>query len=85
MHYRSLNEDWGIQDPKVKVPTMLIMGEKDYTRKFPNIDEYIQSGKMEEYVPNLEIIYLPEGSHFVQEQCPKKVNELLLTFLAKNT
>lgn len=83
--YRSINEDWGIEEPKIEVPTILIMGEKDYTLKFPKVDESIQSGKMKEYAPNLEIIYLPEGSHFVQEQFPKQVNELLLTFLAKNT
>ncbi|XP_022142082.1 bifunctional epoxide hydrolase 2-like [Momordica charantia] len=83
--YRSFDEDFGIKDPKVEVPALLIMGEKDYVLKFPGMDEYIQSGMVKDYVPKLEIIYVPEGSHFVQEQFPEEVNSLLLNFLAKHT
>lgn len=84
-HDRSFDEDFGIKDPKVEVPALLIMGEKDYVLKFPGMDEYIQSGMVKDYVPKLEIIYVPEGSHFVQEQFPEEVNSLLLNFLAKHT
>ncbi|XP_022142308.1 bifunctional epoxide hydrolase 2-like isoform X2 [Momordica charantia] len=83
--YRSFNEDWGIKDPKVEIPALFIMGEKDYVFKFPEIEEYIRSERVKDYVPKLEIIYLPEGSHFVQEQSPEEVNQLLLTFLANHT
>ncbi|TYK13121.1 bifunctional epoxide hydrolase 2-like [Cucumis melo var. makuwa] len=81
--YRSFNEDWGIKDPRVEIPALFIMGEKDYVFKFPEVDEYVRSERVKDFVPNLEIVYLPEGSHFVQEQSPKEVNHLLLTFLAK--
>lgn len=84
VHDRSFNEDWGIKDPKVEIPALFIMGEKDYVFKFPEIGEYIRSERVKDFVPKLEIVYLPEGSHFVQEQSPEEVNQLLLTFLAKH-
>ncbi|XP_022950358.1 bifunctional epoxide hydrolase 2-like [Cucurbita moschata] len=83
--YRSIDEDLGVKDPKVEIPALLVMGEKDYVLKFPGIEEYVRSEKVKDYVPKLEIVFLPEGSHFVQEQCPEQVNQLLLTFLVKHT
>ncbi|GJS45771.1 hypothetical protein Tco_0595892 [Tanacetum coccineum] len=34
------------------------------THLFPGMEEYLKSMEVKNYVPNLEIIYLPEGSHF---------------------
>ncbi|KAL5575458.1 hypothetical protein UlMin_017157 [Ulmus minor] len=82
--YRSFGEDMKITDPIVKHPALFIMGSKDYVFKFPGMEEYINSGKVKEFVPNLEIIFLPEGTHFVQEQSPEEVNQLILTYLAKH-
>ncbi|XP_051128326.1 uncharacterized protein LOC127249532 [Andrographis paniculata] len=70
-----------VPDPKVEVPGLLIMGEKDYVLKFPGMERYIREGKVYEYVPNLEIKFIPEGSHFVQEQFPDEVNTTILNFL----
>ncbi|XWS15717.1 hypothetical protein CRYUN_Cryun34aG0026000 [Craigia yunnanensis] len=83
--YRSFDEDFGITDPVVKVPALLIMGCKDYVFKFPGMEEYIKFGKAKELVPDLDIKYLPEGTHFVQEQSPELVNELILGFLESHT
>ncbi|KAF5481254.1 hypothetical protein F2P56_001922 [Juglans regia] len=82
--YRSLTVDCGITDPKVKAPSLLIMGEKDYVLKFPGMEDYIRSGAVKQIVPDLEIKFMPEGSHFVHEQLPKQVNELIITFLDKH-
>ncbi|GJT20307.1 retrotransposon protein, putative, ty1-copia subclass [Tanacetum coccineum] len=87
--YRSFAEkaEYQKQDPnelKVEAPALFIMGEKDYVFKFPGMEEYLKSGEVKNYVPNLEIIYLPEGSHFVHEQSPDEVNQLLLKFLNRN-
>ena len=60
------------------------MGGKDYILRFQGIEDYINNGEMKELVPDLEIKFLPEGTHFVQEQSPDEVNQLILTFLAKN-
>ena len=81
---RSFGEGFKITDPTVKVPAYLIMGGKDYILKFPGIEDYIKSGKVKEFVPDLEITFLPEGTHFVPEQSPDEVNQLILSFLSKH-
>ncbi|GJS09225.1 putative soluble epoxide hydrolase [Tanacetum coccineum] len=63
---------------------LLIVGEKDYSLKFSGMQEYLKSKELKKYVPKLEIIYLAEGCHFVQEQFPKEVNRLILDFLDRN-
>ncbi|KAI4296695.1 hypothetical protein L6164_036635 [Bauhinia variegata] len=82
--YRSIDEVFNIPDPITKVPAFLIMGGKDYFLKFPEIEDLIKSGKAKEFAPNLEITFIPEGTHFVQEQFPEQVNQLILDFLGKH-
>ncbi|KAL5070642.1 hypothetical protein RYX36_021529 [Vicia faba] len=82
--YRSFGEDFNLSDPVVKVPALLIMGGKDYVFKFPGIEDLTKGEKAKEFVPNLEITFIPEGTHFVQEQFPEQVNQLILAFLAKH-
>ncbi|XP_052200976.1 uncharacterized protein LOC127807299 [Diospyros lotus] len=79
--YRSLREKFHPPEMKVEAPALLIMGEKDYFLKFPGVEDYIRSGQVKAFTPHLEIAYLPEGSHFVQEQSPDQVNRLILVFL----
>lgn len=81
--YRSLHQEQetGGEEPKVEVPVMLVMGEKDFVLKFPGMEEYVKSGTVKHFVPDLEIVYVPEGRHFVQEQFPEQVNELIVGFL----
>ncbi|KAI3718894.1 hypothetical protein L6452_19779 [Arctium lappa] len=84
--YRSLLDErfeFNIEDPKVEAQALLIMGEKDYLFKFPGVKDIINGDDMKKYVPNLEITYLLDGSHFVQEQFPDQVNQLILKFLGK--
>ncbi|XP_057764571.1 uncharacterized protein LOC130985560 isoform X1 [Salvia miltiorrhiza] len=81
---RSMGTQLDIPDPKVEVPALLIMGEKDYVLKFPGIEDYIRSGTAKSYVPNLEVTFMPQGSHFVQEQSPHEVNSLILNFLSRH-
>ncbi|KVH89559.1 uncharacterized protein LOC112527047 [Cynara cardunculus var. scolymus] len=86
--YRSLLEivqppNHGPNDPIVVAPALFITGDKDFFYNFPGMKDYLKSG-IEKYVPNLEIIYLLEGSHFIHEQFPDKVNQLLLNFLNRN-
>lgn len=89
-YYRAIRPTKNIQqpsntpDPKVEAPALFITGEKDYVFKFPEMENYIKSGAVKMFVPNLEIEYIPEGSHFISEQFPDKVNELILSFISKN-
>nr|GEV19097.1 epoxide hydrolase [Tanacetum cinerariifolium] len=83
--YRSLDMVGSeVQDPKVEAKTLLIIGEKDYVLKIPGLDEYVRSGEVKKYVPNQETIYVPHGSHFVHEQFPDQINQLILTYLHNN-
>lgn len=81
---RTVGDDLSLPDPVVKVPALLIMGGKDYVFKFPGMEDLIKSEKAKELVPNLEIKFIPEGTHFVQEQFPEQVNQLILAFIGKN-
>ncbi|KAF5944431.1 hypothetical protein HYC85_018508 [Camellia sinensis] len=86
--YRSMHKPpVNIPDLKIEVeaPTLLIMGEEDYVFKIPGLEDYIRSGEVKTFIPKLETIYLPEGSHFVQEQFPDQVNHLILTFLSTHS
>ncbi|ESW31295.1 hypothetical protein PHAVU_002G226500 [Phaseolus vulgaris] len=83
--YRSFGEVFNLPDPVIRVPALLIMGDKDYILKFPGIEDLAKGEKAKEHVPNLEVTIIPEGTHFVQEQFPEQVNRLILDFLAKHT
>jgi len=72
------------RDRTIQAPCLLIIGTKDYYLKFPGVEHYINSEKIKSDVPNLEIKFFPEGSHFVQEQFPEEVNKLLLGFLKQH-
>lgn len=76
-------EEYAMTDPKVAAPALLIMGEKDYVLKFPGMEDYIRSGQVKHFVPDLEVVFMPEGSHFVHEQLPGQVNQLIIGFLNK--
>jgi len=69
------------KDRTIQAPCLLILGTKDYFLKFPGVEYYVNSEMLKSCVPNLEIKFFPEGSHFVQEQFPEEVNKLLLGFL----
>ncbi|KAJ1295007.1 hypothetical protein BS78_01G190100 [Paspalum vaginatum] len=81
MPYRALHKLPNRLDAKFQVPVFIVMGEKDYCFKFPGFEAALRGGAMESFMPDLKITYVPEGSHFVQEQFPEQVNELLLAFL----
>uniref|UniRef100_A0ACD5U669 Uncharacterized protein n=1 Tax=Avena sativa TaxID=4498 RepID=A0ACD5U669_AVESA len=79
--YRALHRMTRHVDAKFQVPVFMVMGEKDYCFKFPGFEPAMRSGIMNTFAPDLKITYIPEGSHFVQEQFPEQVNDLLLGFL----
>nr|GMD91868.1 bifunctional epoxide hydrolase 2-like [Ipomoea batatas] len=72
-------------DPKVEVPGLFIMGEKDYALKVPGMEEYTRSGMLKAVVPKLETVFIAQGSHFVQEQLADEVNQLILSFLTAHS
>jgi len=63
--------------PQIPVPTLLVWGENDRA-----LGKELTFGT-EQYVRDLEIEYLPGTSHWVQQEEPARINELLLRHLTK--
>ena len=62
--------------PPVEAPTLMIWGENDaYLGKELSYDT-------EQWVPNLLVRYIPNCSHWVQQEQPELVNRFMLDFLA---
>jgi epoxide hydrolase 4 len=59
----------------IDVPTLLIWGERDRHLGLPLLDG------TEQWVRNLRIERVPNASHWVQNDVPERVNELLVEFL----
>ncbi len=70
-HQRMLNTDWSI----LEVPTLMIWGESDVAlgKELTN--------NTEAYVRNLQVKYIPNCSHWVQQEQPELVNQYMREFL----
>ncbi|MFQ4146112.1 alpha/beta hydrolase [Chlorogloeopsis sp. ULAP02] len=66
-----LNPNWGI----LEVPTLMIWGENDTA-----LGKELSYGT-EAYVRDLQIRYIPNCSHWVQQEKPELVNEYMREFL----
>jgi pimeloyl-ACP methyl ester carboxylesterase len=60
---------------KIKVPTLMIWGERDQALGKELTD------KTERYVEQLSLRFVPDASHWVQQDAPEAVNALLETWL----
>ena len=67
------------RSPKnISVPTLLIWGEQDLA-----LAKHLAFAT-EAYADDLTIKFIPEGSHWIQQDCPEEVNRILSNFLEKN-
>ncbi|MFJ7700866.1 alpha/beta fold hydrolase [Lysinibacillus fusiformis] len=74
--YRNLNRNWnllGDVSPILHQPTLMIYGEKDIIPPLPNIKDF---------VPNIDIKSLNTG-HWIQEERPEELNQMILEWLEK--
>ncbi len=65
----------GLAELKIEVPTLVIWGEKD---------RYLLTGNLEgldQFVPNLTVKRIPEGSHWVIHEQPVLVNSYIRDFI----
>jgi pimeloyl-ACP methyl ester carboxylesterase len=60
----------------IQAPTLLIWGERD-----PYLGVRLTEG-LEPWVPALRVVRIPDASHWVQNDVPERVNELILGFLS---
>ncbi|PPR93553.1 hypothetical protein GOBAR_AA27129 [Gossypium barbadense] len=82
--YRTMMQSCRLDDGKIRVPGLVIMVEQDYIMKFTGLEDYIRTGKVKEFAPNLDVTFLAQGNHFVQEQLPEEMNHLIISFLIKH-
>jgi pimeloyl-ACP methyl ester carboxylesterase len=61
--------------PKLDTKTLMIWGEQDSALDITTLDG------TEEFVSDLELHRLPDASHWVQQDAPEKVNEILRKWL----
>jgi pimeloyl-ACP methyl ester carboxylesterase len=61
--------------PKLDTKTLIVWGEQDTALDITTLDG------TEEYVTNLSIHRLPDASHWVQQDAPEQVNEILRRWL----
>jgi pimeloyl-ACP methyl ester carboxylesterase len=82
-YYRALVRGGGAQRqrslgfPRIDVPVLMVWGEQDSA-----LGKELTYGT-EAYVPDLTIEYLPDASHWVQQDAPAKVNEIVRAWLEK--
>jgi pimeloyl-ACP methyl ester carboxylesterase len=62
-------------DPVVTMPTLVVWGEQDAA-----LGKELNIG-LERYVPDLTLHYIPDASHWVQQDCPDLVTRYMLDFL----
>jgi pimeloyl-ACP methyl ester carboxylesterase len=81
-YYRALSRSESMSftsalDPVAKMPTLVIWGEQDTALgKELNND-------LERYVPDLTLRFIPDASHWVQQDRPDLVNRYMLDFLVQ--
>lgn len=62
--------------PRIKTPTLMIWGEQDAF-----IEKYMTDGTGE-FVEDLTIHFLPDASHWVQQEAPDDVNRIMAHWLS---
>lgn len=61
---------------RIEAPVLVIWGDRD---AFLGVE---LAEPPPEWVPDARVVHIPEASHWVQNDAPERVNELLLSFLA---
>ena len=80
-YYRNLDRNWErtahVAERKITAPALFLTGERDPVRRF------MPAAVMDGWVTDLRVNAVIDGAgHWVQQQSPDQVNELLLDWLA---
>src|SRR2546423_5655230 len=67
------------QLPTLELPVRIVYGERD--RVLPDVADTMQRVRRD--LPHAEVTALPDCGHFLQEEAPEQVGELLAAFFAK--
>jgi pimeloyl-ACP methyl ester carboxylesterase len=77
-HFGALGAQGGAPYPVIETPTLLIWGEEDTA-----LGKETSFGT-ERFVKDLTVRYLPRVSHWVQQEAPEAVNEILERWLEEH-
>ncbi|MER7702476.1 alpha/beta hydrolase [Kitasatospora sp. NPDC097605] len=72
--YRNLDRNWRLLahvDPIIQQPTLMIYGDRDVVAR---------AERLEEFVPNVEVLSLDCG-HWIQQEKPEETNQAILKWL----
>ncbi|XP_015889890.2 uncharacterized protein LOC107424564 isoform X2 [Ziziphus jujuba] len=88
-YYRAMDLNWELlapwQDAKIVVPTKYIVGDRDIGFEVFGTKDYVNSDVFKSFVPNLEVVIIPDGHHFIQQEKPQQISEEILSFLSKQS
>ncbi|KAL3574441.1 hypothetical protein D5086_025054 [Populus alba] len=68
----------------LQVTSKVVYDKRDDMEFDAGMEDYTKSEQLKHFVPDLDSVFLDEGNHFVHENLPKQVNELIITFLTKH-
>ena len=70
-----MSEETFVKETIINVPTLVIWAEKDTALTVHNLEG------LDEYIPDLTIKRIPNGSHWVINEQPDKINALIRDFI----
>jgi pimeloyl-ACP methyl ester carboxylesterase len=73
----ALRDGFRAHDARVLVPTQVVWGERDHALGVELLDG------LDRWVPDLEIHRIPTASHWVQQDEPERVTELIVEFFTR--
>nr|XP_043618345.1 epoxide hydrolase A-like [Erigeron canadensis] len=87
-YYRALDLNWELTaawtGTQIKVPVIYVVGNKDLVYTTPGAKTYIHGNGFKTDVPLLQQIVVLEGvGHFLNQEKPDKINDIILDFIRK--
>lgn len=68
---------------KVSIPAKFIVGDKDIGFECSGTREYVSGDVFKRFVPNLEVVIILDGHHYIHQEKPQQISEEILSFLLK--
>ncbi|GMI84162.1 hypothetical protein like AT4G15960 [Hibiscus trionum] len=87
-YYRNFDRNWELTaawwKSEIKVPVKFAIGDLDLVYTMPGMKDYIEKGGFKRDVPMLEEAIVMKGvSHWIHQQIPDQINQLLFDFFSK--
>ncbi|KAB1996778.1 hypothetical protein ES319_D13G255100v1 [Gossypium barbadense] len=87
-YYRNFDRNWELSAPwwksQIKVLVKFAMGDLDLVYTMPGMKDYIHNGGFKRDVPFLEEALAINGvSHWIHQEIPDQINQLLFDFFSK--